>query len=264
MGGSGPPVLFVHGFPLSSHQWRNLLPVVARSRRVLALDLPGFGDSDKPRDARFDYAYFRRLIDAFLDHEGVEPRLGLVVHDLGGPIGLNWGAHNRTRIERLALFNTVVYPELSLFVRLFTWLARTPFLRGTLAHPWALNQAMWIGTKDRKRVPADALPGVIQPFRASTDREALFCGAAQLGPEVLEPVAEWIRDISVPVHVFQGTHDWFLPGFDQTLDRLRKDIPNLQVTRFENTGHFFFEERPEEVAEALAQFFEGGSGPRQG
>ncbi len=65
------------------------MPPIAAANRVVALDLPGFGGSSKPLDASYDFGFFGRALEGFLDALGIE-RLGLAVHDLGGPVGLYW------------------------------------------------------------------------------------------------------------------------------------------------------------------------------
>ena len=69
--GSGPPVLLVHGWPTSSFLWRNVIPHLATHRRVLAIDLPGFGASSKPLDRDYTFAFFRSALDGFADAVGL-------------------------------------------------------------------------------------------------------------------------------------------------------------------------------------------------
>ncbi|MEL6179915.1 MAG: alpha/beta fold hydrolase, partial [Myxococcota bacterium] len=66
-GGSGDAVLFLHGWPTSSYLWRNILPEVARRNRVIALDMPGFGRSDKPPEASYSFRFHARAIEGVLD-----------------------------------------------------------------------------------------------------------------------------------------------------------------------------------------------------
>ena len=77
--GDGPPVLLLHGWPTSSFLWRNVMAPIARANRVVALDLPGFGASDKPLGIRYSFEFFARVLDGFLAQLGID-RLGL-----GGP-----------------------------------------------------------------------------------------------------------------------------------------------------------------------------------
>jgi haloalkane dehalogenase len=116
--GSGPAVLLLHGWPTSSFLWRGVMVPIARAGRVIALDLPGFGASDKPRGVRYDFTFFERALDQFLERVGVD-EVGLAAHDLGGPVGLYWALHRPERVSKLALLNTLVYPKFSDTVREF-------------------------------------------------------------------------------------------------------------------------------------------------
>jgi pimeloyl-ACP methyl ester carboxylesterase len=110
--GSGSPVLLLHGWPTSSFLWRDVMPPIGAHNRVLALDLPGFGGSDKPLGVRYDFELFERAIDDFLAALDID-EVAIGVHDLGGPIGLHWALHRTERVTRVALLNTLVYPEFS-------------------------------------------------------------------------------------------------------------------------------------------------------
>src|SRR5688500_18350903 len=87
--GVGPAVLLVHGWPTSSFLWRDVMPAIAETNRVLAIDLPGFGASDKPPHSRYTFADFEQAIDAFLAALEIE-QVALAAHDLGGPVAVHW------------------------------------------------------------------------------------------------------------------------------------------------------------------------------
>src|SRR5687768_2559921 len=95
--GSGPAVLLVHGWPTSAHLWRNVMPAIAQRHRVIAIDLPGFGASDKPTDVRYNFDFFTGAIDALLAELHIE-RAAIVGHDLGGPIALRWALDRPDRV----------------------------------------------------------------------------------------------------------------------------------------------------------------------
>lgn len=67
--GAGPSVLLLHGWPTSSYLWRDVIPPIAEHNRVIALDLPGFGQSSKPLDG-YDFAFFERALDGSCRHWG--------------------------------------------------------------------------------------------------------------------------------------------------------------------------------------------------
>ena len=93
-----------------------------------------FGASDKPAGVAYDFDLFEGAIDGLLDALGVD-RLGLAVHDLGGPIGLHWTVRNPERVTRLALLNTLVYPQFAPSVIEFVTTLSTPGKREQATSP---------------------------------------------------------------------------------------------------------------------------------
>ncbi|TAN19866.1 MAG: alpha/beta fold hydrolase [Actinomycetota bacterium] len=104
---------------------------IATLHRVLALDLPGFGASDKPLGTSYVFVFFERAIKGFLDALEVD-RVGGAGHDLGGPIAVHWAFRHSTRLIRMALLNTLLFPQFSDAVVEFVRTAMTPGLRERL------------------------------------------------------------------------------------------------------------------------------------
>jgi haloalkane dehalogenase len=107
--GVGRPVLFVHGTPTWSYEWRHLIRALAPRWRCVAPDLLGFGLSDRP--ARFAYTpeAHAAVLAEFVERLGLEP-FTLVVHDYGGPVGLPLCLDRPARVRRLVLLNTWMWP----------------------------------------------------------------------------------------------------------------------------------------------------------
>ena len=108
--GEGAPVVFVHGEPTWSFLWRRVLvPVRDAGHRCIALDLPGFGRSDKPTDIGW-YTYDRHTaaLSALLEHLDVRGAT-IVVHDWGGPIGLRAAVAARERVARVVVLDTGLF-----------------------------------------------------------------------------------------------------------------------------------------------------------
>jgi haloalkane dehalogenase len=256
--GAGLPVLLVHGWPTSSFLWRNVMPAIAQHRRVIAVDLPGFGGSDKPVDADYGFGFFTRALDGFVDALGLGERLGLVVHDLGGPVGLYWASQRPERIERLALLNTLAYPELSLAVRAFILACRTPGVRWALTSQPMLVRALRYGVTSSRRLREDAMEGFCAPFRDRAARVALARAGCGLEPHGFDTIAGWLPTVKVPVRIIIGARDRILPDIATTVRRLQRDMPHAEPTVLDDCGHFLQEERPEEIGEMLAAFLREG------
>ncbi|HRE90897.1 MAG TPA: alpha/beta fold hydrolase, partial [Myxococcota bacterium] len=156
--GAGQPVLLLHGWPTSSFLWRDVMPhLAAQGLRPIALDLPGFGHTPPPPGQRLGFSTYDRAIEAFVHALGLDGApLGLVVHDAGGPIGLHWASQHPHRVSRLAILNTLIYPEVSWAVVAFVAATRAPLISGLIARPSAIRLALRFGVHKRK-VPPEVL-----------------------------------------------------------------------------------------------------------
>lgn len=252
--GKGGTVLLIHGWPTSSFLWRNIMPAIAQSNHVLALDLPGFGKSDKPLDQQYNFRFFSQTIDAFLEKLEINA-VNLGVHDLGGPVGLFWLANNMERVGSLAILNTLVYPEFSWAVKAFIAALKLPLVRDLTASPLGLRLGMRIGIQGSDGFTDEMLAGTQAPFVTAAARQALLKAGGDLAPRGFAILSQRLKNYKGPVHIVYGDRDRILPDIKQTVRRLQNDLPQATVTCIENCGHFLQEDRPKEVASALAPFF---------
>lgn len=106
--GDGPPVVCIHGVPVSAFAYRRLLPALAeRGLRGIAFDLPGLGFADRPRDFDYSWSGLGAWCVEAVDALGLD-RFHLVVHDIGGPIGFDLARRVPQRIASLTVLNTPV------------------------------------------------------------------------------------------------------------------------------------------------------------
>src|SRR5262249_32366592 len=105
-----PKLVLLHGFPASSHQYRNLIPTLAERFHVIAPDYPGFGNSGMPDPASFDYTFERlaQVTAKFLQQKEFH-RYGLYVQDYGGPVGLRIVRRDPAALEWLIIQNANAY-----------------------------------------------------------------------------------------------------------------------------------------------------------
>src|SRR5438128_1260480 len=125
-------VVFVHGNPGSRTDWLGLVKAVGTLARAVALDMPGFGQADKPRAYPYQVSSYAAFLDRALRELGIE-RVHLVVHDFGGPFGLLWGLQHPDAWASVALINIGVLPGYRWHAMARRW--RTPLL-GELLHAW--------------------------------------------------------------------------------------------------------------------------------
>ena len=105
-----PKLVLLHGFPASSHQYRNLIPVLAGKFHVIAMDYPGFGNSDMPDPEKYPYTFDKtsEVVEAFLKKKDFT-RFGLYMQDYGGPVGFRILSRNPDWLEWLIIQNTNAY-----------------------------------------------------------------------------------------------------------------------------------------------------------
>ena len=244
----------IHGWPTSSFLWRNVTEAIAEHNRVVAIDLPGFGASDKPLATRYDFAFFAAAIDGLLESLEID-RVALAVHDLGGPVGVHWALRNRDRVTRLALLNTLIYPEFSEAVQQFVTACATPGLRERLTSAEGLEEAMRLGLADAASLTGETLSGVLEPFGSDEARRALADAGIGLQLEGFQEIARELPTLDVPVRIVYGIEDRILPDVAQTMARVATDLPQAVVTALPGCGHFLQEEAPGKVGALLATFF---------
>ncbi|MCB1176495.1 MAG: alpha/beta hydrolase [Leptospiraceae bacterium] len=252
--GEGEPILLIHGWPTSSFLYRNIAPKLALKNRVIAIDLPGFGLSDKNPNTTYNFNFYEKILSGFIKNLGIE-KLGLVVHDLGGPVGLFWACKNKEKISKLAILNTLVYPEMSWAVKLFVFSLSLPFVSSFLVSPFGLDLAMLVGVRNEENQTKEMFEGVKAPFQTDEDRNALIKTGLDLQPKGFLLISERIKSFKMPVQIIYGETDLILPDIKKTVKMLKKDIPHANVISIPDCGHFLQEDKPEEVGNYLFDFF---------
>jgi haloalkane dehalogenase len=254
--GEGNPVLLVHGEPTWSFLWRKIIPPLAQRARVVAPDLIGFGRSDKPTDVGW-YGYDKHVasIERLADELGLE-RITLVVHDWGGPIGLRFAVEHPERVERIVILDTGIAggkPPSE------PWLRFREVVR-EVAGGLDIGRLVEAGTA--QGLPDDVRAAYDAPFPTPESKAAAraFPELVPTEPEhpstepmnrVRDALGEWKK----PVLVVWGAQDTvLLPAIADHFVRL---IPGAHgPVLVEGASHFLQEDRPDEVAAAIAGFLE--------
>ena len=228
--GEGDPILLLHGFPTSSHLWRNVMPELAKTHRVIAIDLPGYGLSDKPLDATYDFEFYENVIDGFLDALDIHTT-NLVLHDFGGPIGLFWAVRHPRRVRDIVLLNTLVYPETSWAVKVFLLAMRVPGLRDFIVRPGSIAGAIKFGVVHNERLTREVLTPYTAPFEDPAARKALIKAGSGLGTGGLAEIARKLPALEVSLRLIYGENDRPLPDVAKTMQRVQRDRPEAELHR---------------------------------
>jgi len=254
-----PAILLLHGFPTSSHMFRDLIPLLAPHYRVIAPDLPGFGFSDAPERSRFTYTFDRLtdVIEQFTDRLGLT-RYAMYIFDYGAPVGLRLAIRHPERVTAIITQNGNAYEEgLSTGWNPIQkyWEAPTPENRAALKTFLAPEATKWQythGTDESYVAPESyVLDSALLARPGNEDIQLdLFLDYAS-NVKLYPRFQKYFRTHRPPILAVWGKTDpFFLPA---GADAFKRDNPHAQVMFFD-TGHFALETHSAEIGAKIVEF----------
>lgn len=256
--GSGEPILFIHGFPTSSYLWRNVMNGLSENYHVIAIDLPGYGKSDKKLEDSFSFRYYNRILSSFVKALDIE-QITLGVHDLGGPVGLYWMIHNVEKVKRLLLFNTLVYPEFSLAVKLFGLASITPGMKQLLTSQWGIKKTMKFGVYKKDILTDEDIKHYQAAFVEKSTRKVLLKSIRRLSLKGFKEIETKLHLYQGPIQIIYGENDKILPKVSYTMSKLKENLPQAKINAIPNCGHFLQEDEPDLICELVYEFMKSTS-----
>lgn len=260
---NAPKLLLLHGFPSSSHMFRDLIPKLAERFHIVAPDLPGFGQTDMPPRDAFAYTFenIAKVIGRFTEVVGLD-RFAMYVFDYGAPTGFRLALNHPERITAIISQNGNAYEEgLSEGwnpIRAY-WkdpsAANREALRAMLTHETTVWQYTH-GVSDTTLVSPDGYS--LDEFymsRPGADEVQLDLFRDYRNNVALYPAfQEYFRTHQPPFLAVWGKNDpFFLPP---GAEAFKRDLPNA-VVQFLDTGHFALETHAAEIATAISGFLPG-------
>jgi pimeloyl-ACP methyl ester carboxylesterase len=258
---ASPTVLLLHGFPTSSHMFRNLIPRLADAYHVVAPDLPGFGFSEAPARSSFKYTFdnLAKVTEGFTEKLGLK-RYAIYIFDYGAPVGLRLGLSHPERITAIISQNGNAYEEgLSEGWNPIQKYWKEP----TLANRAALRDFLKPEATKWQYTHGVADPTLVAPESYTLDSALLarpgndeiqldlfldYASNVALYPKF----QEHFRAHRPPLLAVWGKNDpFFLPPGAKAFTR---DNPNAEV-HFYDTGHFALETHVDEIAGTIRDFF---------
>lgn len=253
--GSGSPVLLLHGVPFSHHVYRAVLQPLSARHRVLAVDIPGFGESGRPPAFAYDVVSYGDSMVALLERMGARPA-SVVGHGFGAAIALSMAVLHPGSVRRLVLVGGMVYPQ-----RLPSWLRLA--MRDGLVGAWVRKRVFtrdWLAGYLRERVFLDA--GAVDDALVEYywERISRLGGMEAIGRVLrtvaaMDPVAELPPRVSCPTLVVGGDGDRIVPpGIGR---RLAEEIVGARFVEIASCGHSPQEEKPRQFLDAVLPFLAG-------
>jgi pimeloyl-ACP methyl ester carboxylesterase len=255
-----PVVVLLHGFPSSSHMYRNLIPELADRYRVIAPDYPGFGESAAPPRGQYPYGFatFAELIDALLTQLGAK-RYALYVMDYGAPVGYRLALRHPERVTALVVQNGNAYEEglrefwtpIKAYWKSGTSTDRDKLRAGTTL---AATRSQYLdGVTDKTRVD----PAAWEHDQAHLDRPGnvdiqldLFYDY-RTNVDLYPKFQQFFRERRPPTLIVWGKNDVIFPA--PGAQAYLRDLPDAELHLLD-TGHFALEDKGDEIAALMKDF----------
>lgn len=252
--GSGPDVLFVHGWPVSGATFRALLPHLADEVTCHVIDLPGFGSSRFAADADLSVAGHIAAVREVVDELGLES-YAAVGHDSGGLIARH-AVVGDPRLRALGLINTEQPQGLSWPFRLFLASGRMPGfgpgLGWTIGRPRLRRSPLVLGGAftDPSLLDGEFDEFFLQPINGDRSRrDAALKVLRSFTTNYVDQLTDLHQRLDVPVQLVWGANDPFFPV--RWAEEMVSTFPQAELTVIDDARLFVHEERPAEVAQAL-------------
>jgi len=258
---NAPAILLLHGFPTSSHVFRDLMPRLATTYHVIAPDLPGFGLTEMAKDKRFVYTFdgLTQVIDRFTEVKGLG-RYAMYVFDYGAPVGWRLAVAHPERISAIISQNGNAYEEgLSSFwapIRAY-WADPTPQNRSALKVTLRPETTRWQyleGVEDPGKVAPEAylLDQLFLDRPGQEDIQLDLCLDYRTNVARYPVFQQYFRDFQPPLLAVWGANDpFFLPVGAESF---RRDLPNAEIHLLPDAGHFALEVDSARIAGYILDF----------
>jgi pimeloyl-ACP methyl ester carboxylesterase len=259
---ASPKLVLLHGFPASSHQYRNLVPALADRFHVIAPDYPGFGNSDLPDPAKYAYTFdqISEVIESFLKLRGFD-HYGLFVQDYGGPVGFRIATRHPETLDWLIIQNTNAYEigftEAWAGLRNALWVNRTPETEQGVAGLLELDTVKTMYLHGSKRADLISPDNWNSDFaflqRPNARRVQLDLFYDYRTNVALYPKWQaFLRELQPATIIFWEQDDIFFTrgGGEAYL----KDLPKAELHRLD-AGHFAVEDNLDYISEHMHRFY---------
>lgn len=259
---NAPVILLLHGFPTSSHMFRNLIPQLADKYHVIAPDYPGFGQSAMPERSKFAYTFdnYAHVIDSLIHQLGVK-QYAMYLMDYGAPIGFRLASENPEKVTALIIQNGNAYNEgIEEFwdpIKAY-WQTGGQTEREAIRWLTTINATKWQytnGVKDISSVSPDTwtLDQALLDRPGNADIQLDLFYDYRTNIPLYPRWQEYFRSYTPPTLVVWGKNDAIFVAAGAA--PYKDDIPNAEVHMLE-TGHFALETHGFEIARLMRHFLE--------
>ncbi|GLK73605.1 alpha/beta hydrolase [Ancylobacter dichloromethanicus] len=254
-----PTIVLLHGFPSSSREFDALIPLLAQRYHLIAPDFPGFGQSDAPSPASYDYTFdhLATTTDHLLEKLGLT-RYSLYIHDYGAPVGFRIMLAHPERLQALIVQNGNAYRE-GLGPK---WAKIEQYWTDPAAHQGVVDTFLSFEATKQRHIAGTRHPELYNPDTWTDEFAHLSApGQREIQADLLYDYRTniasylawqaWLREHKPPTLVVWGAND---PSFIAAGgEAFKRDLPDAEIHLLD-AGHFAMDEKNDEIAELMLRF----------
>lgn len=261
--GKGDPILFLHGNPTSSYIWRNIVPYVTNQGRAIAVDLIGFGQSDKP-DINYGFSDQYDYLEAFINQLGLK-NVTLVVQDWGSGLGFHYANLHRENIKGIvfmeAMYNQKQWSDMPKKVQKAMKLIKSKFFSWLVLG--VANQFVKKMLPDGviRTLSKTEMNHYLAPFKTLKSRKPVYVfprdvpvsGSPKTSATAVDNYHKWLQETDIPKLGF-----YVDPGMLITVDEanwIESNLPNTKMINLGKGSHFIQEDYPHEIGREISDWY---------
>ena len=243
--GNARHILFIHGLGSSADRWGNIPKSLSTNFHTISLDLPGFGESDKPLSMYYTIKNFRNIVIDFMNLLAINDQISIVGHSLGGYIASEVTMQNKINVERLILIDSSGFLKKS-----------TPLLEKYLSvamNPTNVNVRNIFEqmVSDNTKIPLKLVESFIKRINFPNAKYA-FKSTLENSTNTQIKLDNLKLIDSVPTLIIWGVEDKVIPL--QHSELFKKSLSNSHIELIQDAGHAPFTEKPEQVCDLIHNF----------
>lgn len=261
--GKGDPILFIHGNPASSYIWRNIIPYVTSNARAIAVDLIGFGKSDKP-DIDYGFKDVYTYLEGFIEVLNLK-NITIVVQDWGSGLGFHYANLHRHNIKGIAFMEAMYeqkkWENLSTELKMAMNLMRSKFTSWLVLG--VANQFVskmlpdWV----ERGLSKEELDYYKAPFKTLKSRKPIYVfprdvpvkGQPKFSAHAVDSYNQWLQETNIPKICFYVDPGVLIPI--EEIPWIEKNFPNITMVPLGKGTHFIQEDYPHEIGETLHTWY---------
>ena len=257
--GVGEPILLVHGFGVDSHTWDYIKSDLAKTHRVISVDLKGFGASPKPKDNQYSLLNQRDILIDFIRENKLQ-NITLIGHSMGGGIALLavlelLESNSDIKIKKLVLMDAIAYPQREpRFIRIL----RMPIIGFLAVHAlpssWQVKQVMKEAFYDEEKIPLHLVDAYARNLKQPGSKAALLQVAKQIIPDDVNHFSTRYGAIKTSTLIIWGENDRIVPI--AVGNQLNHALTNSKLVTITKCGHAPQEEKPLETLRIIIENLE--------